>query len=324
MYLGVFDPIFSHLSLDEMLDKVQQAGLSCVEIGAGGNPGSHHFPYQQLLESEDKRKAYLKKFADRNLFISALSCHNNPLSPNEVEQNEADLTLRRTIKLASLLGVPVVNTFSGTPGTPDQSKYPFWPVITWPNHYREIYEWQWKEKVIPYWKEIGKFAEAHNVKIAIELHGGFSCHTPYTLLKLRNQTSKNIGVNFDPSHLWWQGIDPVAAIKILGKEGAIFHFHAKDTYLDQDNINMYGLTDMQSFGELETRAWMFRTVGHGHSMKEWAEMLDTLRLYGYDYAISIEHEDSLMTIDEGFNKAIDNLNTVISKEKLKTDGEYNV
>ena len=144
--------------------------------------------------------------------------------------------------------MPVVNTFSGTPGSHEDSKHSNWPISPWPTEYSDIYNWQWEQKLIPYWKEQGKFAEDHGVKIGIELHGGFSVHTPYTLLKLREATSPAIGANLDPSHLWWQGIDPVAAIKILGKENAIHHFHAKDTFIDQDNVNMHGLTDMQPYG----------------------------------------------------------------------------
>lgn len=177
--------------------------------------------------------------------------------------------------------------------------------------YSDIKTWQWEHKLIPYWKEIGKLAEEHGVKIGIELHGGFLCHTPYTILKLREATCDAIGANLDPSHLWWQGIDPVGAIKILGKAGAIHHFHAKDTYLDQDNINMYGLTDMQPYGDVQTRAWTFRSVGCGHSISEWSDIMSALRTYGYDYVVSIEHEDPLMTVDEGFQRAVTNLQSIL-------------
>jgi sugar phosphate isomerase/epimerase len=315
MKLGVFTPLFANLSLDEMLTKVAAAGLDAVEIGTGGNPGNDHCPIDKLLESEEARNAYLKKIQDKGLIISAFSCHSNPISPNALEASEADAILRKTIKLASLMNVPVVNTFSGTAGDSDDAKAPNWPVIPWPTVYSNIKEWQWKEKLIPYWKEIGKLAEASGVKIAIELHGGFLCHTPYTILKLREETSNMIGVNLDPSHLWWQGIQPVQAIKILAKAGAIYHFHAKDTYLDQDNINMYGLTDMQPYGAVQTRAWTFRSVGLGHSMTEWSQIISALQLYGYDYVISIEHEDPLMSVDEGFNRAVSNLQSILIRER---------
>ncbi|RCX19596.1 sugar phosphate isomerase/epimerase [Fontibacillus phaseoli] len=315
MKLGVFDPLFSNLTLDEMLDKLASAGLDAVEIGSGGNPGNAHCPTDELLESEEKRKAYLEKFERRGLIISAFSCHNNPISPDPVEARAGDEILRKSIKLASLMGVPVVNTFSGTAGDSEDAKAPNWPVIPWPTVYSDIKKWQWENKLIPYWKEIGKFAEEHHVKIGIELHGGFLCHSPYTILKLREETCEAIGVNLDPSHLWWQGIDPVGAIKILGKAGAIHHFHAKDTYLDQDNINMYGLLDMQPYEDVQNRAWTFRSVGCGHSMTEWSDIISALRIYGYDYVISIEHEDPLMSIDEGFNRAVTNLQSILIREQ---------
>ncbi|KGL37388.1 sugar phosphate isomerase/epimerase [Listeria sp. SHR_NRA_18] len=315
MKLGVFTPLFANLSLDEMLDKVAAAGLGAVEIGSGGNPGNHHCPTDELLASEEARLAYLKKFDDRGLMISAFSCHDNPISPDPEEARAADEILRKTIRLASMMGVPVVNTFSGTAGDSDEAKVPNWPVAPWPTVYSDIKKWQWEEKLIPYWKEIGRLAEEYDVKIGIELHGGFLVHTPHTLLELRTATSPAIGANLDPSHLWWQGIDPVGAIKILGKEGAIHHFHAKDTYLDQDNINRYGLLDMQPYGDVQTRAWTFRSVGCGHSVKEWSDMMSALRTYGYDYVVSIEHEDPLMSIDEGFQRAVTNLQTILINDE---------
>ena len=315
MKLGVFAVLFAEKSFVEMLDHVKSQGVEAVEIGTGGNPGDAHCNVDELLASEDKRKGYLDKVHSRGLIISAFSCHNNPVSPNKEEAEIAHETLVKTIKLASLLGVPVVNTFSGTPGSHEDSKHSNWPISPWPNEYTDIYHWQWEQKLIPYWKEVGKLAEDHGVKIGIELHGGFSVHTPYTLLKLREATSPAIGANLDPSHLWWQGIDPVAAIKILGKEDAIHHFHAKDTFIDQDNVNMHGLTDMQPYGDVQSRAWTFRSVGCGHSIQEWSDMMSALRTYGYDYVVSIEHEDPLMSVDEGFSRAVTNLKSVLIKDK---------
>lgn len=314
MKLGVFNPLFNDMTFDEMLDYVQAAGLEAVEVGSGGNPGSAHIDVKTLLHSEDARKNYLKAFEDRGLFISALSCHGNPISPNEQERIESDEALRNSIELASLMGIPVVNCFSGTAGDSETATKPNWPVVAWPTDYMDIYHWQWEEKLIPYWKEIAELAKSKNVKIGIELHGGFLVHSPYTMLKLRAATNEYIGANLDPSHMWWQGIDPVASIKILGKENAIHHFHAKDTYIDQDNVNMYGLLDMQPYGDVQTRSWTFRSVGCGHPLHEWSDMMSALRTYGYDYVVSIEHEDPLMSIDEGFKTAVKNLKQVMIKE----------
>ncbi|MFC4322064.1 sugar phosphate isomerase/epimerase family protein [Litchfieldia salsa] len=315
MKLGVFTVLFSQSNFEEMLDIVQKAGVNAVEIGTGCYPGNAHCNLEELLESEQLRKEYLDKIEKRNLQISAFSCHGNPISPDKAFAAQSHETLVKTIKLASLMNVPVVNCFSGTAGDNEDAKYPNWPVTPWPNEYGDVLKWQWEEKLIPYWKEVGQLAQDHHVKIGLELHGGFLVHTPYTLLKLREATCDAIGANLDPSHLWWQGIDPVAAIKILGKANAIHHFHAKDTYIDQDNVNMYGLTDMQPYGEVQTRAWTFRSVGCGHSIQEWSDMISALRTYGYDYVVSIEHEDPIMSIEEGFQRAVTNLKSVIIEQK---------
>ncbi|WP_062108188.1 sugar phosphate isomerase/epimerase family protein [Bacillus niameyensis] len=315
MKLGVFTVLFSQKSFEEMLDHVKDSGLQAVEIGTGGYPGNAHCDMDALLESEEKRKDYLHQVESRGLTISAFSCHNNPIHPDKEIAQKADETLRKTIKLASLMNVPVVNTFSGTAGDHEDAKQPNWPTVAWPPEYLDVYNWQWEQKLIPYWKEIGKYAEEHNVKIGIELHGGFLVHSPYTMLKLREATSDAIGANLDPSHMWWQGIDPVAAIKILAEKNAIHHFHAKDTYIDQDNLNMHGYLDMQNYDQLKTRAWTFRSVGCAHDVKVWSDMMSALRLYGYDYVVSIEHEDPLMSIEEGFQTAVRNLKSVLIKEK---------
>ncbi|OIK13298.1 sugar phosphate isomerase/epimerase [Bacillus sp. MUM 13] len=314
MKLGVFTVLFADKSFEEMLDTVKEAGLHAVEIGTGNYPGNAHCPLDELLESKEKREDYLKQVTSRGLIISAFSCHGNPLSPDKEFAAVSHDTFVKTVELASLLNVPVVNCFSGVAGDQEDAKHPNWPVAPWPNEYGDVLTWQWEEKLIPYWKQWGKFAEEKNVKIGLELHGGFLVHTPYTLLKLREKTCKAIGANLDPSHLWWQGIDPVAAIKILGKEDAIHHFHAKDTYIDQENVNMYGLTDMQPYDSVRTRAWSFRSVGCGHGLQEWSDMMSALRTFGYDYAVSIEHEDPLMSINEGFMRAVKNLQSVLINE----------
>lgn len=316
MKLGVFSVLFSDKSLDEMLDHVASKGIEAVELGTGGYPGDAHCKVDELLENEESQKEFLQKISRRGLVISALSCHSNPLHPQKHISEEADALFCKTVQLASKLGVPVVNTFSGCPGDHENAKYPNWPVAPWPTEFQEILKWQWEEKIIPYWKEKAAFAEQHNVKIGLELHGGFSVHTPATLLRLREACGPAIGANLDPSHMWWQGIDPVEAVKILGRENAIHHFHAKDTIIDQPNTNRNGLTDMTSYSDMRNRSWYFRTVGFGHDVKVWADIISTLRLYGYDYVVSIEHEDGLMSIDEGFTKAIQTLQQVMVKDSV--------
>ncbi|MRN52374.1 sugar phosphate isomerase/epimerase family protein [Paenibacillus monticola] len=316
MKLGVFMVLFGGRKLEDALDYVVSKGLKAVEIGTGGNPGNSHCDPLLLLENETALKEFKHAVDSRGLTISALSCHGNPLHPQKALARKDHEDFVNSVKLAQKLNIPVVNTFSGCPGDHEDAKYPNWPVAPWPNDFQEILSWQWENKVIPYWKEWGAFAEEHDVKIGLELHGGFSVHTPGTLLRLREAVGEVIGANLDPSHMWWQGIDPVQAIHILGRQGAIHHFHAKDTVIDPINVNMHGVTDMQSYGNMLDRAWQFRSVGYGHDLKTWADIISALRLVGYDYVVSIEHEDGLMSVEEGFSKAVDNLRQVLIEEPL--------
>ncbi|GAB2719267.1 sugar phosphate isomerase/epimerase family protein [Paenibacillus thermoaerophilus] len=316
MKLGVFTVLFSQKPLEEALDYIASKGLGAVEIGTGGYPGNAHCKPDELLADNGKLKAFKQAVESRGLIISALSVHGNPLHPQKAIAKSFHDDFVKTVELAQRLEVPVVNTFSGCPGDSDDAKYPNWPVAPWPNDYQELLTWQWETKVIPYWKEMGKFAADRGVKIGLELHGGFSVHTPATLLKLRDAVGEVIGANLDPSHMWWQGIDPVQAVHILGRAGAIHHFHAKDTSIDPINVSRYGVTDMQPYTNMLDRAWQFRSVGFGHDLKTWADIMSALRLVGYDYVVSIEHEDGLMSIDEGFTKAVQNLQQVLIKEPL--------
>ena len=180
-----------------------------------------------------------------------------------------------------------------------------WVTCPWPDDFSEILEYQWNDVLIPYWKEKVAFAKAHNVhKIALELHPGFCVYNTRSLLKLREAVGPEIGANLDPSHLIWQGMDLIAVIRELGKANAIFHFHAKDTKVDAINTAVNGVLDTQHYSEELTRSWIFRSVGYGHGEDYWKAIASELRLAGYDYAISIEHEDSLMSGKEGLLKAI--------------------
>jgi sugar phosphate isomerase/epimerase len=179
-------------------------------------------------------------------------------------------------------------------------------------------DYQWNEVVIPYWKEQNTFLKAHNVKFCIEMHPGFVCYSNDTLLKLRHAAGEEIGANFDPSHLWWQGIDPIAAVKQLAQEGALFHVHAKDTRIDPQNSALNGNLDTKSYGDIASRSWVFRSVGYGHSLEWWKDFCSVLRTYGYDYVLSIEHEDGLMNSLEGLRKALSVLKQAVIFEDAGT------
>src|SRR5690625_928726 len=183
MKLGVFSVLLAQKTFEESLDYIAEKGLEAVEIGTGGYPGSPHIDLDELLNDDGKLKAYQKAVESRGLIISAFSCHGNPLHPQQEIAKPHHDALIKSIDLAQKMGVPVVNTFSGCPGDHEGAKYPNWPVAPWPPDYQEILAWQSENKLIPYWKEINDYASERGVKIGLEPHGGFSVHTPATMLK---------------------------------------------------------------------------------------------------------------------------------------------
>ena len=228
-----------------------------------------------------------------------------------------DEDMRKAVLLAEKLGVHQINTFSGCPGDCEDSKYPNWVTCPWPNDFGDILDYQWNQVLIPYWKEFVEFSKAHGVdKIALELHPGFCVYNTESLLKLREAVGPEIGANLDLSHLIWQGMDPIAVIRALGKAGAIFHFHAKDTKVDALNTGVNGVLDTKSYADEINRSWIFRSVGYGNGETYWRDVISNLRMVGYDYAISIEHEDSLMCQNEGLEKAVELLKKCLIKEGL--------
>jgi sugar phosphate isomerase/epimerase len=302
MRIGVFTVLFQNLPFEEALDKAVAGGVTAVEIGSGGYPGNHHCPVDDLLESAEKRKQYLQAIHSRGLILSALSCHYEPLHPDEAIAKESDEAFRKSVQLAQRLDVPVVNVLSGLPaGAPDDTQ-PNWVTCPWPDHFTEILDYQWNQVGIPYWHEASKYAEEHGVKIAVEMHPGMLVYNVETLLRLREAAGPALGCNFDPSHLFWNGVDPVAAIHKLGD--AIFHVHGKDVSVDPYNVLVNGVNDAKPYSLIPKRAWTFRSIGYGHDAKTWKDIISALRLVGYDYVISIEHEDALMSVDEGLAKGI--------------------
>ena len=314
MKLGVFTVLFQHLTLEETLDRVASLGLEAVELGTGNYPGNSHCDPAILLSDPARVEHLLAAVRDRGLVISALSQHGNPLHPQQEIADAAHETWRRTVELANALEVRVVNAFPGCPGDHAGARWPNWVTCAWPPDYLEVLNWQWEERIIPYWCEQAEFAQRHGVTVGFEMHPGFPVYNPATLLRLRDAAGPAIGCNFDPSHLFWQGIDPLIAIKELGRAGAIVHVHAKDLRVDPANAARNGVLETTPYTNVLDRGWSFRTVGYGHGSGFWRDVVSTLRAVGYDSVMSIEHEDPLASIDEGLAKAIALLSGVMLTE----------
>ncbi|HKS66579.1 MAG TPA: sugar phosphate isomerase/epimerase [Candidatus Acidoferrales bacterium] len=303
--IGVFDPVYADVSLDDMLQKVGGLGLDAMEIATGGYPGNPHCQVDALLADSGKLKAWMKKFDEAGLHIATFSCHGNPLHPNPTIANRDAETFRRTVLLAERVGVEVIVGFAGCPGASAADKHPNWITYRWPPEYAAALDWQWKERVIPYWKKAAAFARQHGIrKIALEMHPNFAVYNLKTLLKLREAVGEEIGANSDPSHLFWQQCDPVEVVQALAKEGALFHAHMKDAVLEPRNVARYGVLNFGfTTDEIPESSDYFRAVGYGHGAETWKAILRAHMEAGYQGIISIENEDAQLEGAAGVERA---------------------
>jgi len=315
MDIGVLTVALAGESLEEALDYLSGIGVDAVEFGCGGFVGDDHLPRDEYLDDEDAQAELLSMVEERDLRISAISTHNNPLHPDEERADRAATEVEEAVELADQLGVDNVNTFSGLPaGSPDGS-VPNWITAPWPPEHAEALQYQWEEVAIPRWSALAEHAAAHDVNICIEMHPNMLVYEPTSMMRLREATNEHVGANFDPSHLYWQGIDVTEAIRYLGERDAIHHFHAKDTGLYETNARVKGYLDTNPYTDEPNRSWLFRSIGYGHDEAHWKDVVSTLRMVDYEGALSIEHEDSLTSGTEGLEKAVDVLDRAVFETK---------
>lgn len=315
---GAYTACLQDRSLDEALDVLAGVGLKGAEINTGGFIPSPHAPVDALLVSEKARREYLKVFADKGMELTGLTVSGNPLSPLPTEGLPHAHDLRRTIELAGKLGVRDVVAMSGTPGSDPGARYPSWVVNPWNGIDLEILEYQWSVAV-PFWKEMDALAREMDVQLAFEMHPRNLVFSPPTFeqfLELVEPT--NIGVNLDPSHLFWQQMEPIACIERLGSH--ITHVHAKDTAV-LPGAAVKGVLDTvfdpvpenpadrtpTGIGHYcaswpEDPAWRFVAIGEGHDTDYWARFLTAIAAVNPDLNVNIEHEDAAYGRIEGIER----------------------
>ena len=326
MKLGVMAALFAGQSLDDALDFCAELGLDAFEIPVGGYPGQPFFDPKKTLASDKQQKEIKAKIRDRGMEVSGLAVHGNPVHPVAKFAKADHDAFEVAVQLAPKLGTDTVITFSGCPGGSKQDKTPNWVTCAWPPDYQEIQNYQWDDVLVPYWAEQAKLCRKHGVRVAWEAHPGFTVYNPDTLIRLSERASKAsgskgktvLGANLDPSHFFWQGIDPVESARVLGEAGLLFYCHAKDTELNPHQGRINGYNDARPYTDLVNRSWLFRTCGYGHGDEFWKPFISMLRRYGYDGVLSIEHEDAFMSIEEGFCKAVDYLSGVLIEDPPAT------
>jgi len=315
MKLGVMGAGLGGMGWKKALDYCQKVGLDAIELPVGCYPGKPFFDPDKVLKDKAAQQKIVAACQARGLEIVGLAVHGNPLHPDPRIAKAHERAHDVAVRLAPLLGTDVVINFSGCPGGSRKDTTPNWVTCAWPPDFGAVLKYQWEKVLIPFWTKKNKAAAREGVKIAFEAHPGFCVYNPETLLRLRAACGKQLGANLDPSHFFWQGIDPVEAARVLGDARCIFHVHGKDAAIDPYNTGRNGVLDTKSYADVGNRSWVFRTCGYGHGDEFWKRFISMLKQKGYDGVISIEHEDPLMGVQEGFEKAVAYLRSVIIKEK---------
>ena len=307
MKLGFVTDSLGAMSFPEMMDQAERMGVSGVEVNTCGWSTAPHCKMDDLLGKPDAQKAFRAEFDRRGLEIISFNANGNPLHPTDPKQGE---DLKKTIRLAGEMGIKTVCTISGLPAGSASDTMPNWVVSSWPPETQEILRYQWDEKLIPFWTDMVGLAKDNGVeRIALELHGNQCVYNVPSLLKLRAAVGPVIGANLDPSHLFWMGADPLIAAEVLGE--AIYHVHAKDTFLNAPVQATTSLLENGSLMDIPARSWSYITLGFGHGAEWWRQFCYRLKMGGYDGWLSIEHEDVLLNSLEGLEKSVEFLKGVM-------------
>lgn len=312
MHLGAVSTVFVNRPLREAAHRMRELGLEYVEIGTGGYFPKNHCNPAELLANPAALEVFQQTLADAGLTISAFAIHGEPLQPDLAIAEAYDRDFRDTCQLAERIGVTRLTLLGGLPEAIPGDQAPNWILYPFPPRNLKLFEWQWEQRLIPYWKAHGMVAADHGLRLCFEMHPGDMLFNPEALLRLRDAVGPVIGCNLDPSHLFWQGMDILEVIRTLGD--AIYHCHAKDSRVDNYVARINGLLDAKDFQDQAHRSWTFRTVGYGHDQLFWRDFISTLRLVGYDDVLSIEHEDSRIDPEEGFELAVSLLRQVLIRK----------
>jgi sugar phosphate isomerase/epimerase len=290
-------------SWEAMLDAAVARGIGQIEACAGGHIPTHHYDPVELSEDADRRARFSASLDDRELRVCSLSCHGNPLHPDPARAASDHADFVATCRLAEQLRVSHVSLLAGLPAGAPGDATPNWIVNSAFPGLDDVYRWQWEERVIPYWSEAATIADDHGVTLCIEPHSADVVYNTPTFLRLRDQVGPTIAMNFDPSHLWWQGMDPIAVVNAVGC--AIETCHVKDALVDERRVARDGALSPRAYERWDDRPWAFSTPGYGHSELFWSQLVLALRRAGYSGTLSVECEDPFLTPDDTLDKSVD-------------------
>ena len=309
MKLGIISQNLEQFEFEEGLQYASDLGLRAVEVGALGLWGRGYCDVDKLLADEGEMRRWLDAFASRDLEISALGGHGAPLMPDRTVAASWAAEFGRTCRLMERAGIGRMTLLAGLPEGAEGDTSPNWVTFADLPFLRDTLEWQWEQRLLPFWREHGQIASDCGVTLCFEMHGGDLIHNPATLLRLRQEAGPVVACNLDTSHLWMQGIDPVEAVGVLGD--AIQHVHAKDTIVHAHNQRLRGYYDSSAAAEQQLRPWTFTIPGWGHDAQAWRAFVTALRLAGYDHVLSIEMECEYIDVAEGVSKSVEFLKPIV-------------
>lgn len=308
MRIGIVTDGFADLAFEDLLKKCNEIGITDLELGCGNWSSAPHVDLDGLLNDKNKFDRYVELLDKYNINIAALNASGNPLYPGKIGEEVRSVT-SKTFQLAEKLGVKKVIAMSGLPGGGPNDEVPNWVISSWPLHTLETVKYQW-DQVIPYWEKTEQEAKNHGIeKIALEMHGQQLVYTVENFRHLKKYVGDTIGINLDPSHLFWMQADPIAVARDLGEY--VYHAHVKDVRIEKNVCDINTVLDAKGVLKYPNRAWNFAIPGYGHDERWWREFIVVLSMIGYDDVLAIEHEDYTMPAEMGIRKTVDLLKNVM-------------
>ncbi|MFF0267074.1 sugar phosphate isomerase/epimerase family protein [Kribbella sp. NPDC004536] len=308
MKTGVFLDCLRGWALDDALTFLAGQEIHCLEVGTFGERVAFEYRLDELLVDGKQRKQLLTRVEAAGLEITALGCYGNPLHPDAGRAARQQSLFRKTVELAALLGVRTVTEFAGCPGDSEQARFPNWISMLALDDFAQILDWQWSERVLPYWERAAAFAGEHDVKVALELYPGSVVFNPRTLMRLRDAVGPAVGALVDPSHLFWQQIDIPAAVRYLG--AAVHRVHLNDSQLKPQNLAVAGVLNPVAGQDWADKTWVHRTIGFGHGLDFWTDFVASVLEAGYAEDLCIEQGDALFKDADGIAKAAELIRSI--------------
>jgi sugar phosphate isomerase/epimerase len=316
MKIGIFTALFGDWPLEKVARHVAGLGYEAVELPLWD--GNGHASLKELLGGG--AKTLKQMLADNGLAISALNhgvAGQLSMGPHDSstdvwapgmnpEQKIAWAVeqLKMAARAAGELGVPVVN---GLIGSHVWDKWYIFPPAN-----EKLYE-EGFSLFAKRWNPVLDEFKKCGVKWGLEVHPtgiAYNIETAQAALAALDHRPE-FGFNFDPSHLVWQLIDPVIFIKSFA--GRIYHCHAKDGELQEDEVHRSGVIPTGSWMRPD-RGFRFRVPGWGQV--NWRRVITALVSAGYDYVLSFEHEDPVMSPEDGAEQAIRYLKPLMIRKPL--------